>query len=151
MTRLLMGENQDTVMGSGSHDYLWHRWDPTPVQIVKLQPLDPSGVCRCWPTAPRWVGRGLAPDRSAFAREAHGQIWFEQRIPWPERKVSKPLNQNVSPVNGLNVKHRSGDVSPDGSVSRCVLSPPFSPQVNCNGFTIEDEELSHLGSAVFPE
>lgn len=24
-------------------------------------------------------------------------------------------------------------------------------QVNCNGFTIEDEELSHLGSAVFPE
>lgn len=27
----------------------------------------------------------------------------------------------------------------------------FSLQVNCNGFTIEDEELSHLGSAVFPE
>lgn len=26
-----------------------------------------------------------------------------------------------------------------------------SLQVNCNGFTIEDEELSHLGSAVFPE
>lgn len=25
------------------------------------------------------------------------------------------------------------------------------PQVNCNGFTIEDEELSHLGSAIFPE
>uniref|UniRef100_A0A4W4GUJ0 [histone H3]-lysine(4) N-trimethyltransferase n=1 Tax=Electrophorus electricus TaxID=8005 RepID=A0A4W4GUJ0_ELEEL len=24
-------------------------------------------------------------------------------------------------------------------------------QVNCNGFTIEDEELSHLGSAVFPD
>ncbi|EHB13030.1 SET and MYND domain-containing protein 2 [Heterocephalus glaber] len=24
-------------------------------------------------------------------------------------------------------------------------------QVNCNGFTIEDEELSHLGSAIFPE
>lgn len=24
-------------------------------------------------------------------------------------------------------------------------------QVNNNGFTIEDEELSHLGSAVFPE
>ncbi|CAG11013.1 unnamed protein product, partial [Tetraodon nigroviridis] len=28
-------------------------------------------------------------------------------------------------------------------------SPPAS--VNCNGFTIEDEELSHLGSAVFPD
>lgn len=27
----------------------------------------------------------------------------------------------------------------------------FCLQVNCNGFTIEDEELSHLGSAVFPE
>ncbi|CAN2387425.1 SET and MYND domain containing 2a [Pristimantis euphronides] len=24
-------------------------------------------------------------------------------------------------------------------------------QVNCNGFTIEDEELSHLGSAIFPD
>ncbi|KAL7872491.1 hypothetical protein SRHO_G00074740 [Serrasalmus rhombeus] len=24
-------------------------------------------------------------------------------------------------------------------------------QVNCNGFTVEDEELSHLGSAVFPD
>lgn len=29
--------------------------------------------------------------------------------------------------------------------------PPVSLQVNCNGFTIEDEELSHLGSAIFPE
>ncbi|KAG7236034.1 hypothetical protein INR49_001434 [Caranx melampygus] len=28
--------------------------------------------------------------------------------------------------------------------------PPWS-EVNCNGFTIEDEELSHLGSAVFPD
>ncbi|XP_048360796.1 N-lysine methyltransferase SMYD2 [Sphaerodactylus townsendi] len=27
----------------------------------------------------------------------------------------------------------------------------FLPQVNCNGFTIEDEELSHLGSAIFPD
>uniref|UniRef100_A0A3Q1CUM6 [histone H3]-lysine(4) N-trimethyltransferase n=1 Tax=Amphiprion ocellaris TaxID=80972 RepID=A0A3Q1CUM6_AMPOC len=27
----------------------------------------------------------------------------------------------------------------------------FCLQVNCNGFTIEDEELSHLGSAVFPD
>ncbi|XP_030638146.1 N-lysine methyltransferase SMYD2-like [Chanos chanos] len=24
-------------------------------------------------------------------------------------------------------------------------------QVNCNGFTVEDEELSHLGSAIFPD
>lgn len=33
----------------------------------------------------------------------------------------------------------------------CFFSPPLWLQVNCNGFTIEDEELSHLGSAVFPE
>ncbi|XP_072545984.1 N-lysine methyltransferase SMYD2-A isoform X3 [Salminus brasiliensis] len=31
-------------------------------------------------------------------------------------------------------------------VARIILK-----QVNCNGFTIEDEELSHLGSAVFPD
>ena len=35
-------------------------------------------------------------------------------------------------------------------LSVCV-SVCLSVQVNCNGFTIEDEELSHLGSAVFPE
>ncbi|XP_066529199.1 N-lysine methyltransferase SMYD2-A [Hoplias malabaricus] len=35
---------------------------------------------------------------------------------------------------------------PDNS----VLTELFA-QVNCNGFTIEDEELSHLGSAVFPD
>lgn len=28
----------------------------------------------------------------------------------------------------------------------CIFS-----QVNCNGFTVEDEELSHLGSAVYPD
>ncbi|KAM9016379.1 N-lysine methyltransferase SMYD2 isoform 2-T2 [Ara ararauna] len=27
----------------------------------------------------------------------------------------------------------------------------LAKQVNCNGFTIEDEELSHLGSAIFPD
>lgn len=32
-----------------------------------------------------------------------------------------------------------------------VLRAHVSLQVNCNGFTIEDEELSHLGSAIFPE
>ncbi|XP_046711301.1 N-lysine methyltransferase SMYD2-A isoform X2 [Silurus meridionalis] len=34
--------------------------------------------------------------------------------------------------------------------SNDVLTELFA-QVNCNGFTIEDEELSHLGSAVFPD
>lgn len=32
-----------------------------------------------------------------------------------------------------------------------LLFVSFCLQVNCNGFTIEDEELSHLGSAIFPE
>lgn len=36
-----------------------------------------------------------------------------------------------------------------------MLSGPvfvsFYPQVSCNGFTIEDEELSHIGTAVYPE
>ncbi|XP_071238214.1 N-lysine methyltransferase SMYD2-A-like isoform X2 [Salvelinus alpinus] len=32
----------------------------------------------------------------------------------------------------------------------CYSSASLKP-VNCNGFTIEDEELSHLGSAVFPD
>ncbi|KTG01897.1 hypothetical protein cypCar_00009980 [Cyprinus carpio] len=36
--------------------------------------------------------------------------------------------------------------SPDNA----ALTELFA-QVNCNGFTIEDEELSHLGSAVFPD
>ncbi|TSO67449.1 N-lysine methyltransferase SMYD2-A [Bagarius yarrelli] len=34
--------------------------------------------------------------------------------------------------------------------SNAALEELFA-QVNCNGFTIEDEELSHLGSAVFPD
>uniref|UniRef100_W5UJJ8 [histone H3]-lysine(4) N-trimethyltransferase n=1 Tax=Ictalurus punctatus TaxID=7998 RepID=W5UJJ8_ICTPU len=34
--------------------------------------------------------------------------------------------------------------------SNAALAELFA-QVNCNGFTIEDEELSHLGSAVFPD
>ncbi|KAG7279139.1 hypothetical protein CRUP_022334 [Coryphaenoides rupestris] len=42
--------------------------------------------------------------------------------------------------------------------SKHIIELPDNPalielfgQVNCNGFTIEDEELSHLGSAVFPD
>lgn len=36
-------------------------------------------------------------------------------------------------------------------MSKSEICPLFIQQVACNGFTIEDEELSHLGTAVYPE
>ncbi|XP_023388955.1 N-lysine methyltransferase SMYD2 [Pteropus vampyrus] len=69
----------------------------------------------------------------------------ELRIPWPKEKFSKSLNQTVFLINLLKVKNERNNFY------LFFLSPRFSPQVNCNGFTIEDEELSHLGSAIFPD
>lgn len=55
------------------------------------------------------------------------------------------LNQaDIAALHHFYSKHIS-DLPDDKALTELFA------QVNCNGFTIEDEELSHLGSAVFPD
>ncbi|XP_077408063.1 N-lysine methyltransferase SMYD2-A-like isoform X1 [Vanacampus margaritifer] len=81
-----------------------------------------------------------APDKSqADAGGLHR--FYSKHLDFPD---SKELLGLFSQVKTLTRKHKGGK-----RVTRvCILA---CGQVSCNGFTIEDEELSHVGTAVYPD
>ncbi|XP_058525164.1 N-lysine methyltransferase SMYD2 [Ochotona princeps] len=68
---------------------------------------------------------------------------FESHLEKLDNEKKDLIESDISALHRFYSKHLE---LPDHS-SLVVL---FA-QVNCNGFTIEDEELSHLGSAIFPD
>ncbi|KAF3832492.1 hypothetical protein F7725_026157, partial [Dissostichus mawsoni] len=69
---------------------------------------------------------------------------FEAHLDKMDSEKDEMNNADIAALHHFYSKHIS-DIPGDQALTELFA------QVNCNGFTIEDEELSHLGSAVFPD
>ncbi|KAK5915141.1 hypothetical protein CesoFtcFv8_000764 [Champsocephalus esox] len=69
---------------------------------------------------------------------------FEAHLDKMDSEKDEMNHADIAALHHFYSKHIS-DIPGDQALTELFA------QVNCNGFTIEDEELSHLGSAVFPD
>ncbi|KAG8123262.1 putative N-lysine methyltransferase SMYD2-like protein [Naja naja] len=95
----------------------------------------------------RLTARILAKQKTHLERTESEKILsikeFESHLDKLDNEKKELIQNDISALHHFYSKHID---YPDNQ-SLVVL---FG-QVNCNGFTIEDEELSHLGSAIFPD
>ncbi|MGH0138079.1 UNVERIFIED_CONTAM: hypothetical protein FKN15_078041 [Acipenser sinensis] len=70
-------------------------------------------------------------------------IEFESHLEKLDNEKRELIQSDIAALHHFYSKHLE---YPDNAALVVLFA-----QVNCNGFTIEDEELSHLGSAVFPD
>ncbi|XP_075781307.1 N-lysine methyltransferase SMYD2 isoform X3 [Pelodiscus sinensis] len=68
---------------------------------------------------------------------------FESHLDKLDNEKRELIQNDIAALHHFYSKHIE---YPDNAVLVVLFA-----QVNCNGFTIEDEELSHLGSAIFPD
>ncbi|XP_037261208.1 N-lysine methyltransferase SMYD2 isoform X1 [Falco rusticolus] len=68
---------------------------------------------------------------------------FESHLDKLDNEKRELIENDIAALHHFYSKHLE---YPDNAALLVVFA-----QVNCNGFTIEDEELSHLGSAIFPD
>ncbi|XP_058021382.1 N-lysine methyltransferase SMYD2 isoform X3 [Ahaetulla prasina] len=68
---------------------------------------------------------------------------FESHLDKLDNEKKELIQNDISALHHFYSKHIE---YPDNEALVVLFG-----QVNCNGFTIEDEELSHLGSAIFPD
>ncbi|XP_072188131.1 N-lysine methyltransferase SMYD2 isoform X2 [Excalfactoria chinensis] len=68
---------------------------------------------------------------------------FESHLEKLDNEKRELIQNDIAALHHFYSKHLE---YPDNAALVVLFA-----QVNCNGFTIEDEELSHLGSAVFPD
>ncbi|XP_077195259.1 N-lysine methyltransferase SMYD2 isoform X5 [Paroedura picta] len=68
---------------------------------------------------------------------------FESHLDKLDNEKKELIQNDISALHHFYSKHMD---YPDNETLVVLFA-----QVNCNGFTIEDEELSHLGSAIFPD
>ncbi|XP_033861456.3 N-lysine methyltransferase SMYD2-like isoform X1 [Acipenser ruthenus] len=68
---------------------------------------------------------------------------FESHLEKLDNEKRELIQSDIAALHHFYSKHLE---YPDNAALLVLFA-----QVNCNGFTIEDEELSHLGSAVFPD
>uniref|UniRef100_A0A670I3J9 N-lysine methyltransferase SMYD2 n=1 Tax=Podarcis muralis TaxID=64176 RepID=A0A670I3J9_PODMU len=68
---------------------------------------------------------------------------FESHLDKLDNEKRELIQNDISALHHFYSKHIE---YPDNAALVVLFG-----QVNCNGFTIEDEELSHLGSAIFPD
>ncbi|KAG9347228.1 hypothetical protein JZ751_004795 [Albula glossodonta] len=80
----------------------------------------------------RLTARIIAKQKTLTERTVSEKLLLVKELEAPYSDTNRAVMREVTQI-------------PDGSANK------GRPPVNCNGFTIEDEELSHLGSAVFPE
>ncbi|OXB65326.1 hypothetical protein ASZ78_002518 [Callipepla squamata] len=68
---------------------------------------------------------------------------FESHLDKLDNEKRELIQNDIAALHHFYSKHME---YPDNAALVVLFA-----QVNCNGFTIEDEELSHLGSAIFPD
>ncbi|KAJ7407021.1 SET and MYND domain containing 2 [Willisornis vidua] len=68
---------------------------------------------------------------------------FESHIDKLDNEKRELIQNDIAALHHFYSKHLD---YPDNAALVVLFA-----QVNCNGFTVEDEELSHLGSAIFPD
>ncbi|XP_064020570.1 N-lysine methyltransferase SMYD2 [Pogoniulus pusillus] len=68
---------------------------------------------------------------------------FESHLDKLDNEKRELIQNDIAALHHFYSKHLE---CPDNDALVVLFA-----QVNCNGFTIEDEELSHLGSAIFPD
>ncbi|XP_075003174.1 N-lysine methyltransferase SMYD2 isoform X2 [Calonectris borealis] len=68
---------------------------------------------------------------------------FESHLDKLDNEKRELIQNDIAALHHFYSKHLE---YPDNAALVVLFA-----QVNCNGFTIEDEELSHLGSAIFPD
>ncbi|KAJ8274763.1 hypothetical protein COCON_G00093880 [Conger conger] len=95
----------------------------------------------------RLTARIIAKQKMQTERSASEKLLlvreFEAHLKELDNEKREMNQTDIAALHYFYSKHLD---FPDHAALTVLLA-----QVNCNGFTIEDEELSHLGSAVFPD
>ncbi|XP_026551545.1 N-lysine methyltransferase SMYD2 isoform X1 [Pseudonaja textilis] len=95
----------------------------------------------------RLTARILAKQKTHLERTESEKILsikeFESHLDKLDNEKKELIQNDISALHHFYSKHID---YPDNQALVVLFG-----QVNCNGFTIEDEELSHLGSAIFPD
>ncbi|ELK23292.1 N-lysine methyltransferase SMYD2 [Myotis davidii] len=99
------------------------------------------------------TGIKVARNRSRMRKKSHPERTpseklltvkeFESHLDKLDNEKKDLIQSDISALHHFYSKHLE---FPDQESLVALFA-----QVNCNGFTIEDEELSHLGSAIFPD
>ncbi|XP_019729317.1 N-lysine methyltransferase SMYD2-B-like [Hippocampus comes] len=101
----------------------------------------------CPSESSRLVARILATKKTQKERSASEKILLVADMQSHAEDVDNEKRDNIqADAAGL---HRFFSKHMDFPDSKELLS--LFSQVSCNGFTIEDEELSHIGTAVYPD
>uniref|UniRef100_A0A8B9Q5Q4 [histone H3]-lysine(4) N-trimethyltransferase n=1 Tax=Apteryx owenii TaxID=8824 RepID=A0A8B9Q5Q4_APTOW len=95
----------------------------------------------------RLTARILAKQK-AHPERTESEKWlavkeFESHLDKLDNEKRELIQNDIAALHHFYSKHME---FPDNAALVVLFA-----QVNCNGFTIEDEELSHLGSAIFPD
>ncbi|NP_001085986.1 N-lysine methyltransferase SMYD2-B [Xenopus laevis] len=118
-----------------------------PMHKLECSSMCSSGQNWCPSETVRLTARILAKQKTQTERTASERFMSVKEF---ESHLSKLDNEKKELIeNDISALHRfySKNVH---NCDNAALEFLFA-QVNCNGFTIEDEELSHLGSAIFPD
>ncbi|XP_049335007.1 N-lysine methyltransferase SMYD2-B isoform X5 [Astyanax mexicanus] len=117
-----------------------------------MHKLECSAMCAfgenwCPSETVRLVARIIATQKVQKERSASEKLLLLKEL---EANLDKLDNEkrdmNEADIAGLHHFYSKHLQFPDHQDLLTLFA-----QVNCNGFTVEDEELSHLGSAVFPD
>ncbi|KAM9612589.1 N-lysine methyltransferase SMYD2 isoform 1-T1 [Trichechus inunguis] len=120
-------------------DWLMHKLECSPM-VVFGENWNPSETVRL--TARILAKQKIHPERTP-SEKLLAVKEFESHLDKLDSEKKDLIQSDIAALHHFYSKHLE---FPD-TESLVVL---FA-QVNCNGFTIEDEELSHLGSAIFPD
>ncbi|XP_010339249.1 N-lysine methyltransferase SMYD2 isoform X3 [Saimiri boliviensis] len=120
-------------------DWPMHKLECSPM-VVFGENWNPSETVRL--TARILAKQKIHPERTPSERLLAVKE-FESHLDKLDNEKKDLIQSDIAALHHFYSKHLE---FPDND-SLVVL---FA-QVNCNGFTIEDEELSHLGSAIFPD
>nr|XP_023394477.1 N-lysine methyltransferase SMYD2 [Loxodonta africana] len=120
-------------------DWPMHKLECTPM-VVFGENWNPSETVRL--TARILAKQKIHPERTP-SEKLLAVKEFESHLDKLDNEKKDLIQSDIAALHHFYSKHLE---FPD-TESLVVL---FA-QVNCNGFTIEDEELSHVGSAIFPE
>ncbi|KAK6488918.1 N-lysine methyltransferase SMYD2-like isoform X1 [Huso huso] len=120
-------------------DWPMHKLECSSMCIFK-ENWDPSETVRL-------TARIIAKQKTQMEKTASEKlltvIEFESHLEKLDNEKRELIQSDIAALHHFYSKHLE---YPDNAALVVLFA-----QVNCNGFTIEDEELSHLGSAVFPD
>ncbi|KAK1170665.1 N-lysine methyltransferase SMYD2-like isoform X1 [Acipenser oxyrinchus oxyrinchus] len=120
-------------------DWPMHKLECSSMCIFK-ENWDPSETVRL-------TARIIAKQKTQMEKTASEKlltvIEFESHLEKLDNEKRELIQSDIAALHHFYAKHLE---YPDNAALVVLFA-----QVNCNGFTIEDEELSHLGSAVFPD